>query len=864
MLNNKIFLNYSSEDIVWDGPNISCINLCQGDVISNVIYDVAIRLCEIVNDIDSLKDLDLECIIDKCNETLCIEDHSLVNLLRLLQHNDCELKTLIDAVSNDIIEKKNIKLNLDLSCLKECPDYKVPQYNFLCANGGVGGDSISVTYNTLYNPAPITVTLKTGQCIKFDLPAYKVTILNSTVITSGSNIQAEVIDSIGFDNCPNCNLYINNLIDDISFPGYHKQKEFTLNNILQYLIYRICCHEYSLNSVELKLSDLEVAYNRIVTTFSSYIEPKLSTCINNTPLVHSLLTTRLSNYICDVRSNIGTTLQIQNSIAAQCNAKWISTNFPHICPGFPVPSKYLTSVLIDGNTYILNQYIYQGEVSLVCSILNNNLPKSLAQFYVHSSGQIEYNNIASSVTIFMLDCDGITPISVNFNLNFINAVTLAEDSKNQWSVLCDILNRVKKQENSACCLPDCGELQFGYKFVYSESDQIYKLYFTKAYGTKIPEGWSDNGSILTIKDVNGAIYTTSITITDNTEVDIDLDGLISSKEMNVSIKTNFIHDNGLVCKDVLTGHLDAIISSTCSFCKICAYGSNPTDQIKLFYYTSNNLTVRSQILNPGSCITFKLPDETPTISSIINITPESDIIIAPDPSTQCAEDIILPEPIIDTCWIFPLPSLSTDWFIQEVDYNPLAPLIASGLFVNQTSGDVLYKFGVNIDDNQMITYNKIITSVHPNGLTLSGNIGEFFYLGDNAGSKKQAGEVNVKLPQVSGVSEILSSKKCGTIIYRRVPSNGSAGHFDNPTTGYGLGLKGEVQVANEQDLSFDLNTSLDDAGMTREINGTFGLILSLQGQDVYNPPSLIIQDAVTGNMMTVIGQLQEESCDCPS
>jgi len=37
----------SSDCVIWQGPNIPCINLCSGDAISEVTYKIADKLCSI-------------------------------------------------------------------------------------------------------------------------------------------------------------------------------------------------------------------------------------------------------------------------------------------------------------------------------------------------------------------------------------------------------------------------------------------------------------------------------------------------------------------------------------------------------------------------------------------------------------------------------------------------------------------------------------------------------------------------------------------------------------------------------------------------------------------------------------------------
>lgn len=44
--------NISSNCVVWQGPNIPCINLCKGDSVTEVVYKLATELCELINTFD--------------------------------------------------------------------------------------------------------------------------------------------------------------------------------------------------------------------------------------------------------------------------------------------------------------------------------------------------------------------------------------------------------------------------------------------------------------------------------------------------------------------------------------------------------------------------------------------------------------------------------------------------------------------------------------------------------------------------------------------------------------------------------------------------------------------------------------------
>ena len=58
--------NISSNCVVWQGPDISCIDLCSGDTISEVTYKLATKVCQLITDgvtsNPSLTGLDLTCL----------------------------------------------------------------------------------------------------------------------------------------------------------------------------------------------------------------------------------------------------------------------------------------------------------------------------------------------------------------------------------------------------------------------------------------------------------------------------------------------------------------------------------------------------------------------------------------------------------------------------------------------------------------------------------------------------------------------------------------------------------------------------------------------------------------------------------
>lgn len=51
----------SSNCVIWQGPDIECINLCKGDTVSEVVYKLATELCNLIETF-SLENFDLSCL----------------------------------------------------------------------------------------------------------------------------------------------------------------------------------------------------------------------------------------------------------------------------------------------------------------------------------------------------------------------------------------------------------------------------------------------------------------------------------------------------------------------------------------------------------------------------------------------------------------------------------------------------------------------------------------------------------------------------------------------------------------------------------------------------------------------------------
>jgi hypothetical protein len=62
----KYHTSISSNQVIWDGPDIPCIDLCKGDTVTEVVYKLANELCKVVKDLDPAT-YNLNCLnLDEC------------------------------------------------------------------------------------------------------------------------------------------------------------------------------------------------------------------------------------------------------------------------------------------------------------------------------------------------------------------------------------------------------------------------------------------------------------------------------------------------------------------------------------------------------------------------------------------------------------------------------------------------------------------------------------------------------------------------------------------------------------------------------------------------------------------------------
>ena len=86
----------SSNCVVWQGPDIPCINLCKGDSISDVTYKLALEVCDLIDNM-GISGIDLSKLVEACQSSPT-PTITLANVLQLLADKVVCLSDVVNAI----------------------------------------------------------------------------------------------------------------------------------------------------------------------------------------------------------------------------------------------------------------------------------------------------------------------------------------------------------------------------------------------------------------------------------------------------------------------------------------------------------------------------------------------------------------------------------------------------------------------------------------------------------------------------------------------------------------------------------------------------------------------------------------------
>lgn len=292
-ISKKSHVSPTSSMMRWDGPNIPCLNLCEGDNINNVVYEIATKVCKLVDDYQDLATLDYSCIIDLCNNNACAdlsnpEKVSIKGIMQVLLNNDCKLIELIESVQSNIdqVQNNNLVFELDLKCLepalisicKSTTNYSLndllqAMINVICMN--------NTTLTTLINNSE-ALTIQTENLVEaVENNTYEEPMVSSPCINDGvallhsqftvevANAICDLLGLIGTSGEVATALSANltsNLNNNLA------QNEYNQWQFIQSLIDRItvlengCC-KHSCEDISL---GFETVYNNVDDTYTTY------------------------------------------------------------------------------------------------------------------------------------------------------------------------------------------------------------------------------------------------------------------------------------------------------------------------------------------------------------------------------------------------------------------------------------------------------------------------------------------------------------------------------------------------------------------------------------------------------------------
>ena len=103
----------SSNCVIWQGPDIPCINLCRGDSITDVTYKLATELCDLLTQLD-VQGFDLSCF-----DLSCVTINNIHDLIQFILNQLCDLNACCEQNGGGVGLRTDVAPGLD------CPDCNV-------------------------------------------------------------------------------------------------------------------------------------------------------------------------------------------------------------------------------------------------------------------------------------------------------------------------------------------------------------------------------------------------------------------------------------------------------------------------------------------------------------------------------------------------------------------------------------------------------------------------------------------------------------------------------------------------------------------------------------------------------------------
>lgn len=124
---------------------------------------------------------------------------------------------------------------------------------------------------------------------------------------------------------------------------------------------------------------------------------------------------------------------------------------------------------------------------------------------------------------------------------------------------------------TVCCAVTCNDVKIGFGATFNEDNTGVIFRFTTGNGMIMPKGFEDCGSTGTITDKNGNSQDFDITISLGGVVEIPLEGLSTTGNLDISISAKICNtDKGIQCFKCVSGVVE---QPDCQYCVLTASGN---------------------------------------------------------------------------------------------------------------------------------------------------------------------------------------------------------------------------------------------------------------------------------------------------
>jgi len=190
-LDNRPCSPISSNCVIWQGGDISCINLCSGDTVSDVVFKLATELCIIMDQLN-VSNYDLSCLaINGCPP---VDFHALIQLLinKICEANGCIADTTTASGCPDCVVSVAPAFVKDTQTTMQLVDYVQDIANRVSSIL----DEISVINNQIANLNNRVTVLENTPPPTFTLPSIPTGCLATYMASLPSAPIDQVLDTL--------------------------------------------------------------------------------------------------------------------------------------------------------------------------------------------------------------------------------------------------------------------------------------------------------------------------------------------------------------------------------------------------------------------------------------------------------------------------------------------------------------------------------------------------------------------------------------------------------------------------------------------------------------------------------------------